>query len=399
MRGVDMHSLSALLGLESDSPADATVALGELMARAFGLDLDIDSVQLRPFDYAYGSPATGGLYRVVATSSDGREWSMFCKLLQHVRHWPTLSMLPPEFAEEFVQMFPWREELVLWSEAVTQALPSDMRAPQLYGIVELADDHATVWMEDIKQSETPWNADRFRRAAYALGRFNAARSTPEAFADAAVAKGVPLRLYGERTVPMRGLTALSDDSLWSHPWLVEHLDVRERLLEIGPEVPHLLDQLEALPNVMPHGDASPQNLLVAVDAPDEFVVIDMSFQAAHAIGFDLGQLVLGLAHAGFIEADTVREMAAEVVEPYCRGLRDGGFTEFTDDQAYFGFAASMLIRSGFDIFAYEELAAISSTDQRERDRARQRSDHRVALAGAIIEIASPVLADAKSAWV
>ena len=41
-------------------------------------------------DYAFGSPATAGLYRL-----RGEGWSWFCKVLQHVRHWPGLAMMPP----------------------------------------------------------------------------------------------------------------------------------------------------------------------------------------------------------------------------------------------------------------------------------------------------------------
>jgi len=43
-------------------------------------------------------------------------------------------------------------------------------------------------------------------------------------------------------------------------------------------VPELLDGMDALPQALPHGDASPQNLLVPADDPGTFVAIDVSFQ-------------------------------------------------------------------------------------------------------------------------
>ena len=55
----------------------------------------------------------------------------------------------------------------------------------------------------------------------------------------------------------------------------------------------MLDALEALPQCYQHGDASPQNLLVPKGKPDEFVVIDWGFDCPQAVGFDLGQLLIG----------------------------------------------------------------------------------------------------------
>ena len=63
-------------------------------------------------------------------------------------------------------------------------------------------------------------------------------------------------------------------------------------------MPAVLDALDALPQCYQHGDASPQNLLVPEGNPDEFVVIDWGFDCPQAVGFDLGQLLVGLAHAG-----------------------------------------------------------------------------------------------------
>ena len=57
-----------------------------------------------------------------------------------------------------------------------------------------------------------------------------------------------------------------------------------------------------------HGDASPQNLLVPASEPDTFVVIDWSFHGPLAVGFDLGQLLIGLAHAGRLTADVLPDV-------------------------------------------------------------------------------------------
>lgn len=55
---------------------------------------------------------------------------------------------------------------------------------------------------------------------------------------------------------------------------------------------------DRLPQTYAHGDASPQNLLLAANEPGTVIVIDWGFGSLVPIGFDLGQLVVGLAHAG-----------------------------------------------------------------------------------------------------
>lgn len=46
--------------------------------------------------------------------------------------------------------------------------------------------------------------------------------------------------------------------------------LRADLRALGARVPELLDSMDTLPQALPHGDASPQNLLVPADAPDTF---------------------------------------------------------------------------------------------------------------------------------
>ena len=64
--------------------------------------------------------------------------------------------------------------------------------------------------------------------------------------------------------------ALHDDTLWQHPLLATAMarDVRAGLLELAPRIPAILDLLDRCPQALPHGDASPQNLLVPLTAPD-----------------------------------------------------------------------------------------------------------------------------------
>lgn len=336
--------------LGSSVSTDPCELLGDLVTPPGPLNLE-------PFDYAFGSPATGGLYRL-----RGPGWSWFCKILQHVRHWPGLAELPPEYTVAFASEFPWRSELELWDEPFLSRLPEGMRAPQLHGIVDLGDDRLAVWTEDVDLAPPSWGLEQFGRAAYLLGQWNARCADPELVATNEFPIGLGLRMYAERSVPMRGLAPLENDNLWTHPWLVDHAALRQDLRRLGADIPAMLDRLDGCVQTIPHGDASPQNLLVPVEDPTSFVVIDVSFRTPHALGFDLGQLLVGLTHAGQLPAAQLPRIADRILTAYVEGL----IAEGVSDQAEAvqdAFTTSVLLRSGFDSFLYD-LIGNESEDER-----------------------------------
>lgn len=352
-----------------------------LVTSATGRSLDdLGDLLLEPVDYVSGSPATASLHRLVGTAPDGGRRSLFCKVLQHVRHWEALRFLPADDAEHFLASFPWRAELELWDPAVQATLPPGLRSPVLHGVVDLGDDRCAVWQEDVVQDESPWDDERFARAALLLGRWNARSSTPEVLASCPLPPGYALRMYAERSIPARGLVPLRDDALWSHPWLADHADLRAELLDLGEQVPTMLDRLDAFVQAMPHGDASPQNLLVPADEPRSFVVIDISFRSPHALGFDLSQLVLGLVHAGLRPAASVGATADLVDAAYLEGLHAEGIAD-QDDAVRDASATTGLLRSAFDGFRYDLLPAAGHQGTAED---RHAFDERLTMARALV---------------
>lgn len=327
---------------------------------------------LEEFPYAYGSPATGGLFRL---TGDG--WSWFCKVLHHVRHWPGLAMMPPPIAEEFAATFPWRTELELWDDVYASRMPVGFRPPVLHAVVDLGDDRLAVWTEDVAVAPVPFDLERYARAAHLLGRWNARCTEPEALAACEFPPGFALRMYAERAVGFRGLMPLEDDGVWSHPWLVDHAGLRADLRTLGPQIPGMLDRLDGYRQTIPHGDASPQNLLVPVDAPDTFVVIDPSFRTPHALGFDLGQLLVGLTHAGEVPAAGLPEIAARILPAYLEGLAAEGLTGL-DDEVSDAFATSVMLRSGFDGLLLETIGS-------DEPGARHAFDERLAMTRFLID--------------
>ncbi|MEU4689055.1 hypothetical protein [Actinoplanes sp. NPDC023714] len=355
--------LSGLLGVTG-------AAIPAALSSIAGTSVDPSTIKIDAFPYGYGSPATAGLWHV---RGDG--WSRFVKQLRHVRHWPGLSQLPPDFAATFAAEFPWRSELELWDPRVQGSLPPGLRSPVLHRLVELPGDRLVLWQEYVEQRAGPWTPGRFRRAAYLLGRWNARAMAPEVLRVTHRPAGFALRMYAERAVPFRGLEPLRSDELWHHPWLKDHGDLRAGLLEAAARIPELLDRLDGFPQALPHGDAGPQNLLVPADGSAEFAAIDLSFRSPHALGFDLGQLLVGLVHAGELAAARMPEISAVIVPAYLGGLAAEGAP--TGD-APAGFAVAALLRSGFDGFRYDLLG-------REDEESRRLFAERVTMARFLLE--------------
>jgi Phosphotransferase enzyme family len=346
-------------------PDEATLA--ELVRAATG---DPGATPLTAYaehvPYQMGTPSTAALLRVRGTArrTDGStiDWSAFVKRLQSVRHWEHLELIPEQFREDFIANVPWRMEMAVLESDVAALLPEGMRLPVAYRVDEEEDERATVWMENVAESTEPWELPRFERAAYLLGRLAAKRQPhlvePFLPRPGVTTPGVGLRYYVSGRVMMNALPALADDATWEHPLLHaavcrngEH-QLRADLLRLGRRVPEVVDALDRLPQTYQHGDASPQNLLVPAGEPDTFVVIDWGFDCPQAVGFDLGQLLIGLGHAGILEADQLRAVHEVIVDAFTEGLNtDGHVAEV--EQVRYGYLGSMMLRSAFTALPLE----------------------------------------------
>lgn len=290
-------------------------------------------VSVTPIPYDMGSPGTGGLWSVEAGE---QRW--FVKVLQHPRWWPGLSMVPENFRQEFLDMFPWRAELEMHLCGLGEVMPTGLRTAQLMRFDEPDLDHIILWVEWIDIDESSWQQRDFDLCARRLGQLAARRRAGAAVNDRLpdschAGAGTALRYYTERRV-LQGIGAeIGDDDLWRHPLMTEALQVagtdglRERMDVLLGRLPALLDALDTLPQAFPHGDASPQNLPRAVNSPSEFVVIDWGFDSLHAVGMDLSQLVVGLAHADLLEPERIPSLLERAVDAYAAGLAAEGWKQ------------------------------------------------------------------------
>jgi hypothetical protein len=313
------------------------------------------TVEAVPYDS--GSPATGALARV---RGDG--WSVFVTEIQAVRHWPRLHQVPEPFRADFAEQFPWRQELAIWDEPFAGRLPKNLRVPRLYRLTDLGDDRLLIWMENVDAiGDAEWTDDHFARAAFALGGLTARRMDAETLDATGTVKGWGLRMYVEGRVYHDAIPRLHDDALWQHPHLAGGDSVRSTLRKLTGLCEGILQRLDDLPQALPHGDASPQNLLVPRSAPGEFVAIDVSFQHPLAVGFDLGQLLIGLVHAGHLDPDRLPEIHARILPAFIEGLAAAG-AAIDPDEVHYGYVGSLLLRAGFTAIPYELLDAPGPAD-------------------------------------
>ena len=339
--------------------------LTEIVRLATGLPrAEVSHSRLEPVGYPIGSWATADLRRIRGVAVSGAEtvpWSVFVKTLRSPRGLRLPEELHPGRRARVLAMAAsdrtWRHEADLYQADLDDVLPAGLRLPVRYRIEERGPDRIVEWLEDVTAADIRWDHARFERAARLLGRL-AVRLTRADRMPASVTRvpGEVLRLqFLERD--LFHLPALAADAVWAHPLVgaVDDPDLRTDLGRLAGRMPALLDALDGLPQTFMHGDASPQNLLVPAAAPDTFVAIDWSLLGPAAVGYDLSQLLVGLAHAGQLDVDALPAVHDTVLPAYTAGLADEGMP-VPEDVVRFGFHATLAVRSAFSALPLTRLA-------------------------------------------
>ncbi|RKT78313.1 hypothetical protein DFJ68_1756 [Terracoccus luteus] len=384
-----------------------TDAVADRAARHLGVDRA--HVHLTPVDYAWGSPATAGLWKVEAAAEGlGAQQSQpvtrFAKLLRHPRHWPGLRTIPEGGARDFfLERFPWRFELDMALSGIDAVMPPGLRTPVLHDQDPLDEDHVLLWWELVDERPGPWSTAELADTAGLLGRL-AARRREGAAVNAALPevchqlpRGAALRLFSEPRVLLFARAELAPDGPWSHPLVVETLrdlgddGLRAELLGLVDLVPAVLDALDDLPQTYAHGDASVQNLLRS-RAGGDVVVIDWGFGSLLAVGFDLGQLLVGPMHAGLTSADDVPAIDAAILPAYVAGLGEEGWTVPTH-LVRFGHLGSLFARSLFTALPVDALPDPAGGTGRDDGHAAARAllRERLTLTRAMLDLTLPVV--------
>jgi hypothetical protein len=156
------------------------------------------------------------------------------------------------------------------------------------------------------------------------------------------------------------LPVLQSGQVWQHPVLQEALrlagdqQLPADMVALGARLPQVLDMLDDLPQTYAHGDASPQNLLLPADEPGTIVVIDWGFGTLLPVGFDLGQLLVGLAHAGRTDPAAIPAIDAEIFPAYLAGLAAEDY-KVDPAQVRAGYLGSLAARSALCAIPFEAL--------------------------------------------
>lgn len=343
--------------------------LTEVVRAATGRpDAEVSRCRTEPVDHQIGSWATADLQRlrgVASTHAGPMTWSVFVKTLHSPRGLRLPAELPAGAREHVLALAAsdrtWRHEADIYRAGLDDLLPSGLRLPVRYRIDEQGADRIVEWLEDVPTADVRWDRSRFELAAALLGRL-AARLTRTDRMPASVTRvpGEILRLQLlERELFF--LPTLAGSEIWAHP-LVEAAadpDLQTDLLRLAERVPAILDALDALPHTFVHGDASPQNLLVPAADPGSFVAIDWSLVGPVAVGYDLGQLLVGLAHAGRLDVGALPALHDAVLTAYTAGLADEGM-RVGEDVVRFGFHAALVVRSAFSALPLARLAGPAS---------------------------------------
>jgi hypothetical protein len=306
-------------------------------------------------DYQHDTPTTGGLGRL---RGDG--WSAFAKVVQSFRHWARWPHLPPDARDALTTRAAWRQEVDLYQSDLGLVLPPGLRLPAVRGVVDLGDERLLLVLEDVEVDPEPWTVSRFASAARLLGRLHVRLSAADHLPWRSTGRPSELVdvMYTSRLVPV-ALPELDADTTWRHPLLAAERHLRTDLAELARRLPELLDVVSALPQVRGHGDATPHNLLVPREAPDTFVVIDWAMASLGAVGDDLGQLLIGLAHDGLLAAADLPPLHEVLIDAYRDGLAAEGL-DVDEDIVRTGFDIGLTVRSAFTALPIERLGEAPS---------------------------------------
>ncbi len=314
------------------------------------LDSRVDRV-----DYDLPAITTGGRWWVsghVATECSRAPFRFFVKQVQSWERSPFFQTVPEEFREMAVAGVPWKTEAEVYRSDLARRLPGGLTAPRALGVFDLDATSSSIWLEEVPARPATWDRPRFERAAYLLGRF----SGSAALAPLANLRDIEwsMNTYATGRLAVQVVPMLMSDEIWEHPLCAAFDDeLRARLRETAADYVALAAEGDALPTLLSHGDACPNNLLAAENA-DDLVMIDFGFWGGAPVGFDLTQLLVGDIQIGKRGADDLAELDEAIVAAYVAGLRAEGCA-IPEEQVRRGHALCLLIMTGlstvpFDLF-------------------------------------------------
>jgi hypothetical protein len=332
--------------------------LAAMVARS--LDADVvelltSGAEVAPYDLE--ALTTAGRYWVHGTARHaGGEspYRFYVKVVQSWERSPFFQYVPAEMRETALAMVPWRREPDVYRSDLAARLPAGLRMPTAYGVVEVDDLSAALWLEAVDVEDVEWDSDRFAEAAYLLGRLAASPDVAPVGEIGYV--GNVARGYAEGRLLHGVLPMLHSDEIWEHPLVAGAFDeaLRHDLQSAAKALPAYLDELDTVPIGTLHGDACTRNLLVNRHETKGFDLIDFGFWGRGPFGFDLTQLLMGEVQTGERAASFLPALEGTCVTAYASGLRDEG-VDLSEDVLRRSHALLMLEFAGLSAVPVEHL--------------------------------------------
>jgi hypothetical protein len=322
---LDAATLHALgrLGLDAPAVPRLTAMVAGLLGQA---EVEVLDARVDAHSYPYPALTTRERWVVSGTArgrnGDEHPYAFFVKVVQPWASSPLSRHVPEPLRTEVAPQVPWRTEPDLYRSDLRDRLPAGLTVPRSFGVHDLDDESAAIWLELVPGRPVHWDLDRHRRAAYLLGRLAASPSV--APLATRVPPGRTARGYTDVWLAHIVIPELRNDEAWRRPLVADAFDadLRAQMLAAVDALPRLLDELDSFPMATAHGDACTRNLIGADGTG--LVMIDFGFWGTDPVGFDLGQLLLGEVHAGERPARSLPALERACVPAYVDGLRDEG---------------------------------------------------------------------------
>jgi len=277
-------------------------------------------------EVAYDLPAltTAARHWVSGLGVTSRGTEPFRVFVKHIQSWarhPFFRFVPPEFQEIAAAGVPWRTEAEVYRSDLADRLPEGLAMPRALHVADLDELSAAVWLEDVSAPAAEWDLDRYRRAAFLMGRLAASPEVAPLAALRDVEWSLGSYTYGRLAVDV--VPMLMGDEVWQHPLCSAFDDaLRHRMREAAGRAVELAAEGDALPRLTSHGDACPNNLLAGPG--DVLMMIDFGFWGEAPVGFDLQTLLVGDVQIGRRAASTLAEVDEAIIPAYVDGLRAEG---------------------------------------------------------------------------
>jgi len=190
----------------------------------------------------------------------------------------------------------WQREILAFNSGFLAQLPSGVRAPRFYGVIE-NENGAWIWIEHIQEvTSKQWSLDHYQRTARQLGRFQGAYLNEVPLVDQPwLSQSFFRNVWDEQGFWFGFMNPASEENAWQSPITQSGFDARQksRVLQLLAEKERFFDVNDRLPQVLCHYDASRRNFMWSHSlrtGAEELIGLDWAFTGIGALGNDLGEL-------------------------------------------------------------------------------------------------------------